>query len=369
MQISVIAFITGIILIVCGALYPAYSVPRDYYYKDPKSMASGGKYISVIENFIAPVSDSRLYKVLNKLILRLEADITVPRLWVYKVLCTLISFTLLTIISFTNINILRQDIMGSWWQEMSILGTITPEEYKYNVSLYKEVLLKIGKEDLRKISDEEKVSKITQALHDIKGDTYAVNGRAEAFVSAYKNIEGMRVITTNVILTALFSFFIPEILLFLRRVIIGRKYKNEAIKMENIFGLLGTLEDYKTVYIMKDMANASKLFSKQLTHAATIFYMDKNKSFDYLKRCIRERSFIRLVDVMRIYSTVDKKMALSILERNLKEHEEQLLLSAEEDMDVVDILAFLSVVPILYEIANLMLSPMLEVISKVFNFI
>lgn len=369
MQIIVAGFIASLILIICGTVFPAYSIPHDFYKKDSKKSGSGRKHINALENFIAPDRDSRVYKSLEKLILKLEADITVPRLWLYKVLCTVLSFILLTVVSLTNTNILRENLMGSWWQEIGTMTTITPEEYKYNVSLYKEVVKRIGEKNLRKVSDEERISKITQILHDIKGETNSAKGKAEAFVSAYKNIEGMRVVTTNVILVTVFSFFIPEVLLFIRKIVIGRKYKNEAIKMENIFGLLGTLDDYKTIYIIKDMANASKLFNKQLSHAATIFYMDKNKSFEYLKRAIKERSFLRLVDVMRIYSTVNKKMALSILERNLKEHEEQLLLSAEEDMDVIDILAFLSVVPILYEVANLMLSPMLEVIFKVFSFI
>jgi hypothetical protein len=369
LQKPVIALFLGIILVIAGAVYPAYSIPLDFYDKDRKKFTLSRKYITAIEDFIVPPWDSRVYRYLERLVSKFEVDLTIQRLWLCKVLCTVVSFAFLIVVSITNTGILRENIMGSWWQEMGIMNTITPEEYRYNVSLYKEVLSRIGEENLRKISDEEKVAKISQVLQDIKGGNYASNGKGEAFVSAYKNIEGIRVISTNIILIAAISFFIPEILLFLRTIIVGRKYKNEAIKMENIFGLLGSLEDYKTIYIIKDMANASKLFNKQLDHAATIFYMDKNKCFEYLKKSIREKSFIRLVDVMRIYSTVDKKLALTILERNLKEHEEQLLLSAEEDMDVVDILAFMSVIPILYEMANLMITPMMDVIFKVFNFI
>ena len=370
MKIPVIISAVGIILVVWGVFYPVYVIPDDFYdYGNKNKFNRGKRYISALESFIAPSRNSKIYKLIDKVISIRGIEITVSRFWLYKILCITLAFSFLSIVSATNTNIIRQNIMGSWWQNTDFMDTITAEEYKYNISLYNEVLLRIGERNLRKVRDEEKVEKITWALHEIRGETYVAKGKAEALLSAFNNVENIRVITLNIVLTAIISFFMPEIFLFLRKVIIGKKYQNEAIKMENIFGLLGSMEEYKTICIIKDMAAASKLFSNKLNHAATIFYTDKNKSFEYLKFSIKEKSFTRLVDVMRIYSTVDKKLALSILERNLKEHEEQLLLSAEEDMDVIDILAFISIVPIIYEIANLMLSPMLEVVFKVFDFI
>jgi len=359
----------GVILLISGIIYPTYVLPEDSY-----NISRDGRFYiakSLLikwESFLAPSKSSKLCKILESTANKLDVKITASRLWLYKIICLLVVLAILVMVSFTNISILKQNIMGSWWQENSFLNSISQDEYKYNVLVYKEVLSRIGEKNLKKLSDEERLRKVNEVLYDDKSNNQQLRQKTEAFLNAFQTSENVRVITVNLIIATIIAFFLPEIMLFLRKLILGKKYKGEAIKMENIFSLLGSIEDYKTIYIIKDMAFASKIFSKQLNHAATIFYTDKNKSFEYLKESVKERSFVRLVDTMRIYSTVDKKLAMSILERNLKEQEEQLLLSAEEDMDIVDILAFLSVVPIIYEVANLMLSPMLEVVFQAFNF-
>ena len=71
--------------------------------------------------------------------------------------------------------------------------------------------------------------------------------------------------------------------------------------------------------------------------------------------------------MLRVFSTTDRALALQILKRNMMEREEELLLTAEEDVDVVDLIAFVSIVPILLNLANLLMKPMLEMIYQAFN--
>jgi hypothetical protein len=51
------------------------------------------------------------------------------------------------------------------------------------------------------------------------------------------------------------------------------------------------------------------------------------------------------------------------------ERDESLLITSEESIDFVDLVAFLSIAPLVYELARLMLSPMLDIIYKAFEFI
>lgn len=367
--ICVSAVLGGLTLLVYGLSYRVYVLPEDFGRYEGAGFCWIKRLLSRVEKALSPPKNSAVYKTIEKLLTNSGIEMPVSRFWFYKSTCVILTFIILAVVSLTNTNVLKQDIMGSWLQEKSFASTpMTSEEYKYNVSLYKEVVSRIGENNLKKLTDEKKSQKVAAILKELDGRNTA-GSNADGLVKAFNRLEGMRVITINILLSSVAAFFIPEIMLFLRKLIVGKKYKNEAVKMQNIFGLLGSMEDYKTIFILKDMAAASKVFGKQLNHAALIFYTDKTKSFDYLKSAIRERSFVRLIDTMRVYSTVDKKLALTILERNIKEQEEQLLLSAEEDMDVVDILAFLSVVPVLYEVANLLINPMLEVIFNVFNFI
>jgi len=368
LYIPVILAIAGIIILTAGFIYRTYTLPAGYHdVPDNNRFYRIKRSFERLENFLVPEKNSFMLKYMTNIGYKLDVDIEISRIWIYKLACFFSTFLILILISVTNTQILKQSIMGTWWQENSYTYTITKEEYKYNASVYKEVVSRIGERNLKRLNTEEKKKAVSKELYKSSKDD--LSSKAEALVAAFQNVEVVRAINIKLLLICIISFFLPEIVLLIRKLIVGTKYRREAIMLENVFGLLGSIPDYKTHLIIKDMALATKLFNKQLNHAATLFYTDKNKAFDYLKKSIRERSFSRLVDTIRVYSTVDRKMALTVLERNLKEQEEQLLLSAEEDIDIVDILAFMSVVPILYEVANLMLNPMLDLVFKAFNFL
>lgn len=370
MYFPVILAITGIVLLTAGIIYQSFVLPAGY-----NDLPDNNKFHRIkmlfqkLERLLAPSKDSTLFKYLENVSDKLDVDTAASRLWLYKLACFLGTFMLLVMISATNTQILKQSLMGTWWQENSYTYTITKEEYKYNASIYKKVISDIGERNLKKLNTEEKKKAVARELNKGRNSKEDLSGKADALLSAFQNVQKVNSIDIKLLLTCIIAFFLPEIILIIRKLIVGTKYRREAIMLENIFGLLGSIPEYKTNLVLKDMAHATKIFSRQLNHAATLFYTDKNRAFDYLKKSIRERSFTRLVDTIRVYSTVDKKLALTILERNIKEQEEQLLLSAEEDMDIVDVLAFMSVVPILYEVANLMLNPMMDLVFKAFNFI
>ena len=100
-----------------------------------------------------------------------------------------------------------------------------------------------------------------------------------------------------------------------------------------------------------------------------LFKTEKEQAIDVLKASVKNSMFCRLVDILRVYSMTDKKLALQIMERNRLEKEEGILLTAEEDIDLVDLIAFISIVPILLQLANLLLKPMLDMIYEAFRFI
>ncbi len=62
-------------------------------------------------------------------------------------------------------------------------------------------------------------------------------------------------------------------------------------------------------------------------------------------------------------------MAIQILDRETMERDEQMIITAEESIDFIDLVAFLCIVPIVYELARLMLDPMLNMVYKAFDFV
>jgi len=117
------------------------------------------------------------------------------------------------------------------------------------------------------------------------------------------------------------------------------------------------------------MAKASRTYRKHLDNCRELFKTEKEQSLQALKASVKNTRFSRLVDILRVYSMTDKKLALQIMERNILEKEEELLMTAEEDIDLVDLIAFISIVPILLQLANLLLKPMLDMIYEAFRFI
>ena len=100
-----------------------------------------------------------------------------------------------------------------------------------------------------------------------------------------------------------------------------------------------------------------------------MFKTEKDIALEALKHSVKNSRFSKLVDILRVYSMTDKKLALQILERHRLEKEEEILLTAEEDMDLVDLIAFLSIIPILLQLASLLLKPMLDMIYEAFRFV
>lgn len=138
--------------------------------------------------------------------------------------------------------------------------------------------------------------------------------------------------------------------------------------LEYIFGLLARVDGIKTLDIIHQLEKSSKVYAKYLHEFAAIFQYDKKRGFDYLKtRNIKSLS--KMANVLEIYSLSDKEIALQVLEREVMERDESIIITADETIDLIDLVAFLSIVPLVYELARLMLNPMLDVVYKAFEFI
>ena len=76
-----------------------------------------------------------------------------------------------------------------------------------------------------------------------------------------------------------------------------------------------------------------------------------------------------MANILEIYTLSDREIALQVLEREVMERDEAIIITADETIDFIDLVAFMSIVPLVYELARLMLNPMLEVVYKAFEFI
>jgi len=321
------------------------------------------------EKFICPSSKSEVYKLLSKFIEKMNIEMSVERMHILKWVSLVLGAVLTVCVSYTNLELNKENIIGSWWKNTSLGESLTTEDFKYNARLYRVVVADIGQKKMKGLDREGRLREMQSKLTKYDVGITDSKEKAKAMLTTYERYENERVIDVKIVFIMLSFFFFPELIILIRKIIIGRKYKLEAIKMENVFELLAGIKDFKTSLILNEMIKVSSVNKKQLEKAVGIFNVDKMEGLNCIKKAIPDARFYDLVDAIRVYSTVDKNVALQILERSRREKEEKQLLTAEEDMDVVDVIAFISIVPILYELCNMMIKPMLDLVFKTFNYL
>jgi hypothetical protein len=323
-------------------------------------------------NFLTQNKRGKMYRFSEKVLNNAEVNISVQSLYLLKIISLMGLCTIFIFIRFTNIDVIKTSAIMRSSENINILniGGIK-DDYTYNFSLYNAVLKRIGEQNIKKLSDSEKINTVKKVLPEFVNskDPLYIEEKSSSIVHTYNSVSSIRLINWEVVSVFLISLWIPEIFLFLRRILLSSRYKKEVIKLENIFELLAGVKEFKTSQIIDEMGKSSKIYRKHLFESMDLFKRDKKLGLESLKLSVKNTRFSKLVDVIRIYSIVDKELAIQILERNRLEKEEELLLTAQEDIDIIDIIAFASIVPILLELANLFMKTMMDMINQAFQFI
>jgi hypothetical protein len=322
-------------------------------------------------NLLTGNTNSRRYKFSQKMISSSETEMSVRAIYLLK----LASFTAVTavslLVSFTNADVVKLSVMSKSQEGFQIFQDSSINDYSRNATLYKAAVGHIGEETLKKLDENGKLKEIKKILPALMGtgEREVIEEKAAGIVKSYNTISKIRPMNYRVFILIILSIWLPELVLLLKRLLLGNKYRKEVIKLENIFELLGSIRNFKTIDIIGEMAKSSKSYRKHLENCMELFKTEKELALKALKVSVKNSRFSRLVDILRVYSMTDKKLALQIMERNRLEKEEEVLLTAEEDIDLVDLIAFISIIPILLQLANLLLKPMLDMIYEAFRFI
>lgn len=320
---------------------------------------------------MAGSKNSKLNRLCQKAIDKSETNISIQLLYLIKVAVFLLVASLILLIRFTNMEVIKLSIISKSSQAFNVFQEYSVQDYSRNIALYQAVVKRIG-EDRLKVLDSggrlEEVRKVLPALLQ-SSEKELVEEKASVFVRTYNSVSRVTLFDWKVILVIFSSFWLPELVLLIKGLLLGNMRRKEVIKLENIFELLGSISGFKTINIIEEMCKSSKTYKKQLVSCMEHFKTEKEAALETLKTAVKHGRFGRLVDILRIYAMTDKRLAVQILERNRLEKEEDILLMAEEDIDLVDLIAFISIVPILLQLANLLMKPMLGVIYEAFKFI
>ncbi|QNU67133.1 hypothetical protein EHE19_000840 [Ruminiclostridium herbifermentans] len=310
---------------------------------------------------------------LNKFILKIielsESGISLQQFYFLKIGCLFLCTLLVIVMGYTNkINQIKLLTAFSGTEKSAIFqdNSYDPEKYQ----LYKRILDSVGEEKLTKATSAEKYNLVADKMSEYLNteDVQILQETTDWFLKSWSEIDKISAFKEYYIMLIIASTFLPELFLIIKWLIRGCIYKKEIIKLEYIFELLARVDGIKTIDIINELAKSSKIFSKYMNEFAVMFQFDKRSAFDYLKsRNIKGLS--KMANILEIYSMSDKELAIQILDRETMERDEQMIITAEESIDFIDLVAFLSIVPIVYELARLMLDPMLNIVYKAFEFI
>lgn len=375
---SVLLIGIGIFLLICGLSYKQVRIAPSYYkrkLKDKKPAFSileeltSKKIINKLLNLLTHDKELWTNKFTVKLLELSEIGISLQQMYLLKIISFLLCTVLVLLISYTNSTYQTKLIIEASGEEKSVLYMDTSYD-RSNYKLYKQILARIGSDKLSAANSTDKYrlveAELAVYLNTI--DNKLLEEKTVWFLKTWSQIQNLKLIEYYHVLIMLSSLFIPEFILILRWILRGCVYKKEIIKLEYIFGLLSQIEGVKTLDIIYELEKSSKIYSKCLNEFAMIFQYDKKRGFEYLKNR-NIKSLSKLANILEIYSLSDKEIAQQVLERLIIERDEAIIITADETIDFIDLVAFLSIVPLVYELARLMLNPMLDVVYRAFEFI
>ncbi len=362
----------GIILIIAGLIISKYPKAGWYLHLKDKNILTAILESKLVNNILSIFERNKkgvLYRTSKTIIDYTETDISIKKLFFYKIISIIMVFICVVVVRYTNLNALRQNIIAKPAQRYSVFDVGGESDYQYNINLYNTVVQNIGRDALRNSNDDEKRAAIKKILPPLMNTTNpeTLNNRTEILVDTINRVNGVHLFDWKIILLLILSIWIPELILMLKKLFLTSLYRKEVIRMENIFELLGNIPEIKTSQIIEEMRNTTRAYKKHLNLCLEQYSQDKKIALETMKNSVKNSRFSSLVDALRVFSLVDRKTAMTILTRNKKDKEEDSLLLSEEDIEMSDIIALLSITPIVYEILNLLLKPMVDMSFQAFK--
>ncbi len=367
--------ILGSVLLITGLLYKSFRFSIKNIDKSKLNIMSLIERITALKVVSIPLEfiskDKKLF--INRFGLKIlelgEVGISLKQLYFLKFFCLILGAICLITISFSNINYKTRMIIETYDSEKTmLLNNITSNNTKYK--LYKQIDADIDYDAFSQTGYTEQYAMVEELVsgHLKTSDVRLLEEYTRWFLDIYKEVRAVSTFKLKYLFTLSLTLFLPEFYFILRWLIRSSTYKREMIKLEYIFELLARVEGIKTIDIVYQLEKSSNIYSKHLKEFSHLFRYDKIRAFNFLKsRNIK--SLANMANILEIYSLTDRGIALQVLEREVMERDEAIIMTADETVDFIDLVAFLSIVPLVYELARLLLGPMLDMIYKAFEFI
>ncbi|EPR14345.1 hypothetical protein [Ruminiclostridium papyrosolvens] len=371
-MLFILLIIVGVLAVFCGLSFKVIKISKNTKRKNITGVIESVEENIFVKTFLDVLTKNKglwLNRFEARVLELSEVGISLRRLYLIKVLCFLLCIVVFSAIRCTNMGYEQRLVIENTEKENSLFySTKSQDNRQYR--FYRVVLTKVGKDVLESSDDTELYHLVEEKVAEVlnSSDKQEIDENTRWFIDKWEDTQKIGFFKSGYMWLILISLFLPDIFLVIRWLVKGALYKKEIIKLEYIFELLARIDGIKTLDIIYELEKSSKTYQDWLRQFAVIFRYDKRKGFDYLKNK-NVKSLSKFTDIIEIYSLHDKEVALQILDREAIERDEAIIMVADETLDFIDLIAFISIVPLVYELARLMLNPMLDIVYKAFEFI
>ena len=324
---------------------------------------------------LMPPTEEREYRKNERLISDSGVNISMRVLYLFKVVVPIMLLIILFSILFINRHVrINAIITDQIVETVNVLGTSAEDSSSQKSSQEKREEEQAKKDTYEVVKnlvdtrwfDTQDVLAVKQAIQEVmlnnqlttEEDT--ANDVNDMFnklkqVEAAKKISPMSIIV--VLILSLCGYYLPNIYLVISRLVRYQSFDNEVIALEMLTIMVGSIESVTVKEILRILSLNSKAFKPNFEKALLEYPIDFEQALINLGDSSKNKDFQALVSTLRQCATSDKYSALQTLQRRRISRKEYRKLMEEKKIETKMYIAFIMLLPVLFFLAKLLLSP------------
>ncbi len=324
---------------------------------------------------LMPPTEEREYRKNERLISDSGVNISMRVLYLFKIVVPIMLLIILFSILFINRHVrINAIITDQIVETVNVLGTSAEDSSSQKSSQEKREEEQAKKDTYEVVKnlvdtrwfDTQDVLAVKQAIQEVMLNNQltteedAANDVNDMFnklkqVEAAKKISPMSIIV--VLILSLCGYYLPNIYLVISRLVRYQSFDNEVIALEMLTIMVGSIESVTVKEILRILSLNSKAFKPNFEKALLEYPIDFEQALINLGDSSKNKDFQALVSTLRQCATSDKYSALQTLQRRRISRKEYRKLMEEKKIETKMYIAFIMLLPVLFFLAKLLLSP------------
>ena len=328
-------------------------------------------------NALMPPAEEREFRQNERLISDSGYNISMRVFYLFKIVTPIVILVCLLSIFFINRNtIVNAIITDQLIENVDVLGSTGAKEEKIDSQeeqLLKESFTIVTKSITPDMLKSENVVFVKQMIQEIlvreklasEADAPYVSVEMYEKIKKVEQAKKINPVTIILILAcSLLGYYIPNVFLVMARLIRYQSFDNEIIALEMLTIMVGSIENVTVKEILRILAINSKAFKPNFEKALMEYPIDFEQALINLGDSSKNKDFQALVSTLRQCATSDKYSALQTLQRRRISRKEYRKLTEEKKIETKMYIAFIMLLPVLFFLAKLLLSPWQQLMNS-----